>query len=257
MEKLYPQSVLVTGSDRGIGLGLVHRFLEKPNPPKWVFATSLDLASCEGKKLQSLALEHPNLVALQMDIRDLKSIEAAVKTVEGHVKGSGLNLLINNAGILIKFTTLSNETAENMFSLYRTNTIGTLQVSQAFAPLLKEAARESTQEGLSCSKAAIINISSDFASLEKMSGWSLNQVISYRCSKTAVNMLTRCQSLEYKPFGIFCMSIHPGWVKTVMGTLLVPTSVKDSTTGILEVLSRVSEKDTGSFLDWEGKVVPW
>ncbi|XP_062997605.1 C-signal-like [Elgaria multicarinata webbii] len=257
MEILQPQSVLVTGSDRGIGLGLVNQFLEKPNPPEWVFATSMNLEGYHGKELKNLALLHPNLVVLQLDIRDLKSIEAAVQRVKEHVKGNGLTVLINNAGILVKFTCLANETPEQMASLYHTNTIGTLQVSQAFLPLLKVAAQASPKKGLSCSKAAIINISSDFSSMEEMSGWWLSQVISYRCSKTAGNMLTRCQSLEYKQFGILSLAIHPGWVKTAMGTCLVPTTVKESTSGILKVLSRVTEKDTGSFLDWEGNVVPW
>ncbi|XP_054856219.1 C-factor-like [Eublepharis macularius] len=257
MESFCVRSVLVTGSDRGVGLGLVTRFLEKQNPPEWVFATSLDLEGFYGKKLRRLALCHPNLVVLQLDIRDLKSIEAAVKKVEEHVKENGLTLLINNAGILVKFTILANETMENMACLYKTNTIGTLQVSQAFLPLLKTAALRSPVDGLSCSKAAIINISSDFGSIEKMAGWHLSQVISYRCSKAALNMLTRCQSLGYKQFGILCLSVHPGWVKTAMGTLLVPTTVKDSTTGIVKVLSAVTERDTGSFLDWEGNTVPW
>nr|XP_034975495.1 C-factor-like [Zootoca vivipara] len=257
MEKLHVQSVLVTGSNQGIGLGLVSQFLEKPNPPEWVFATSLDLEGPNAKKLENLALQHPNLVVLQLDIRDLKSIEAAVQRVEEHVKGNGLTLLINNAGILVKFTHLANETAKNMYDLYNTNTVGTLQVSQAFLPLLKVAAQRSLQEGLSCSKAAIANIASDFGSMEEVIGWGLSQVISYRCSKVAVNMLTRCQSLEYGPLGILCISIHPGWVKTAMGTCLVPTTVTESTSGILKVLSDVTEKDAGSFLDWKGRVVPW
>nr|XP_056718782.1 C-factor-like [Euleptes europaea] len=257
METLHVRSVLVTGSDRGVGLGLVTRFLEKQDPPEWVFATSLDLDRYYGKKLRRLALCHPNLVVLQLDIRDLKSIEAAVRKVEQHVKENGLTLLINNAGILVKFTCLAYETAEDMARLYGTNTIGTLQVSQAFLPLLKTAALGSPEEGLSCSKAAIVNISSDFGSIEKMAGWSLSQVISYRCSKAALNMLTRCQSLEYKQFGVLSLSIHPGWVKTAMGSLLLPTTVEDSTTGILKVLSAVTERDTGSFLDWEGNTVPW
>ncbi|XP_048372182.1 C-factor-like [Sphaerodactylus townsendi] len=236
MDALHVRSVLVTGSDRGIGLGLVTRFLEKRDPPEWVFATSLDLEGSHGKKLKKLAGHHPNLVVLQLDVRDLKSIEAATRKVEEHVKEHGLTLLINNAAILIKFTCLVTETAENMERQFNTNTIGTLQVSQAFLPLLKTAALRSPMEGLSCSKSAIINMSSDFSSIEKMSGWCLSQVVSYRCSKVAVNMLTRCMSLEYKQFGILCLSMHPGWVKTGMGTLLVPTSVKDSTTrGWIEI----------------------
>ncbi|KAL8194588.1 UNVERIFIED_CONTAM: hypothetical protein K2H54_025533 [Gekko kuhli] len=250
METFPVQSVLVTGSDRGIGLGLITRFLEKQNPPEWIFATTRDLEGLQGKELRRLASSHPTLVVLQLDIRDLKSIEAAVQKVEEHVKGNGLTLLINNAGILVKFTFLATETAENMARLYNTNTIGTLQVSQT-------AALRSPKKGLSCSKAAIVNISSDFGSIEKVSGWCLLQVVSYRCSKTALNMLTRCQSLEYKQFGVLCLSIHPGWVKTSMGTPLVPTTVKDSTTGIVKVLSAVTERDSGSFLDWEGNTVPW
>nr|XP_028595308.1 uncharacterized protein LOC114601875 [Podarcis muralis] len=257
MDKFHVQSVLVTGSNQGIGLGLVSQFLMKPNPPEWVFATSLDPEGPNGKKLKKLALRHPNLVVLQLDIRDLKSIEAAVQRVEEHVKENGLTLLINNAAILVKFTHLANETAKNMSDLYNTNTVGTLQVSQAFLPLLKVAAQRRLQEGLSCSKASIVNIASDFGSLEKMAGWGLSQVISYRCSKAAVNMLTRCQSLEYGPLGILCISIHPGWVKTSMGTCLVPTTVSESCSGILKVLSAVTDKDSGSFIDWKGRVVPW
>ena len=34
-----PKSVLVTGSNRGIGLGFVKRFLELDDPPKHIFAT--------------------------------------------------------------------------------------------------------------------------------------------------------------------------------------------------------------------------
>ena len=34
-------------------------------------------------------------------------------------------------------------------------------------------------------------------------------------------------------------------------------TVDASVRGMLKVLSSLSEKDTGTFLDWEGKVVPW
>lgn len=36
-----------------------------------------------------------------------------------------------------------------------------------------------------------------------------------------------------------------------------PVTVDASVRGMLKVLSSLSEKDTGTFLDWEGKVVPW
>ncbi|XP_025025015.1 uncharacterized oxidoreductase C663.06c-like [Python bivittatus] len=202
-------SVLVTGSDRGIGLGLVKRFLMLPSPPKWVFATTLDLNGEETKEVKELACEHPNLVLLQLDVTVLESIKAAVKEVEKCVGEAGLTLLINNAGTWF-FKNLENENAKDMMALYSVNTIGPLQMSQAFLPLLKKAAQRSPREGLSSSKAAIINISSALGSMEVMLIWEKGQAVSYRCSKAALNMVTKCQSLEYSADGILSISIHPG-----------------------------------------------
>lgn len=36
-----------------------------------------------------------------------------------------------------------------------------------------------------------------------------------------------------------------------------PVTVDESVQGMLKVLSSLSEKETGTFLNWEGKVVPW
>ncbi|XP_039566160.1 C-factor-like, partial [Passer montanus] len=112
-----------------------------------------------------------------------------------------------------------------------------LLMGQAFLPLLKKAAQGSPGSGLSCSKAAIINMSSIGGSITSCFGWEMMQVTSYRCSKAALNMLSKCQSLAYKE--------HP------------PVTVDDSVQGMLKVLSSLSEKDTGAFLDWEGNVIPW
>uniref|UniRef100_A0A8C3H6J1 C-factor-like n=1 Tax=Chrysemys picta bellii TaxID=8478 RepID=A0A8C3H6J1_CHRPI len=230
-------SVLVTGSNRGIGLGLVKQFLELPNPPEWIFATTRELDGSQSK----LALKHPNLVVLQLDVTDPNSIKAAVQRVEEHVQGHGLNLLINNAGI-IRFTTMENENAETMELIYLTNTVGPLLVSQEFLPLLKKAAQQSTQTGLSCSKAAIVNMSSIAGSIEVVPMWELWQTPSYRCSKAALNMITRCQSLEYKNCGILCTSIHPGWVKTRMGT---------------EKVGVITHLQSLAILNWEEFTLNW
>jgi len=49
--------------------------------------------------------------------------------------------------------------------------------------MLKKAAQESTEKGLSCSRAAIINISTILGSIEKTPESFFKPVISYRCSK--------------------------------------------------------------------------
>ncbi|KAM8799196.1 C-signal-like [Eudromia elegans] len=147
-----------------------------------------------------------------------------------------------------------------MSEVYATNTIGPLLVSQAFLPLLKKAAQGSPSSELSCSRAAIINMSSSAGSIEDVFLWDLGEIISYRCSKAALNMLTKCQSLGYRQHGILCAALHPGWVQTDMGKTLgeQPSLAMDaSVQGMLKVLSSLSERNIGTLLDWEGKVVPW
>ncbi|XP_032086482.1 C-factor-like [Thamnophis elegans] len=247
-------SVLVTGSDRGIGLGLVKRFLELPSPPKWVFATTLDLEGEDNQELKELACKYPNLVVLQLDVTKLESVQAVVKEMQKCVGESGLTLLINNAGLTVG-NDLDRENAKDMMRVYSVNTIGPLQMSQACLPLLKMAARRSPCQGLSACKAAIINISSILSSIELMERWDTIKVVAYRCSKTALNMLTKCQSLDYSAYGILCVAIHPGRVKT--SEREADLSVEESTKGILTVLSMLSDEDNGTLVDWLGRRIPW
>ncbi|XP_032626221.1 C-signal-like [Chelonoidis abingdonii] len=144
-----------------------------------------------------------------------------------------------------------------MSLVYTTNVTGPLLVSQAFLPLLKKAAQGSNQKGLSCSKAAIVNMSSEGGSIQNVFIWHLGQAIAYRCSKAALNMLTKCQSLGYGGDGILSIAVHPGWVQTDMGSFTAPLTVDASVRGILNVLPTLSEKDNGAFMSWEGKVLPW
>ncbi|XP_032556760.1 C-factor-like isoform X1 [Chiroxiphia lanceolata] len=259
MAGLRVRSVLVTGANRGIGLGLVQHFLKMPNPPQWVFAGCRDPKGQRAQELQNLASKHPNLVIIPLEVSDPASIKAAAARVEELLGGSGLNILINNAAIG-KPVFLDKETLETMTQIYTTNTAGPLLLGQAFLPLLKKAAQGSPGSGLSCSKAAIINISSNGGSITNPAGWELMHFTSYRCSKAALNMLSKCQSLAYKEHGVLCIALHPGWVQTDMGSFdghTPPLTVDASVTGMLKVLSSLSEKDTGTLLDWEGKVVPW
>ncbi|XP_048814050.1 estradiol 17-beta-dehydrogenase 2-like [Lagopus muta] len=129
MGKLRVRSALVTGANRGIGLGLVQHLLALPNPPEWVFATCRDPKGQRAQELQKLASKHPNLVIVPLEVTDPASIKAAAASVGERLKGSGLNLLINNAGIL-RANTLDNETLKDMAEVYMTNTIAPLLLSQ-------------------------------------------------------------------------------------------------------------------------------
>ncbi|NWV83111.1 GSFK dehydrogenase, partial [Dasyornis broadbenti] len=216
MGELCVRSVLVTGANRGLGLGFVQHFLRMPKPPQWIFATCRDPKGQRAQELQKLASKHPNVVVIALEVTNPASIKAAAAKVQEHLGGSGLTLLINNAG-MVKPKMLDEETLEDMTEIYTTNTTGPLLMGQAFLPLLKKAAQGSPGSGLSCSKAAIVNISSIGGSIASAFGWEQMQVVAYRCSKAALNMLSKCQSLAYREHGILCVALHPGWVQTELG----------------------------------------
>uniref|UniRef100_A0A8D0B9W2 C-factor-like n=1 Tax=Salvator merianae TaxID=96440 RepID=A0A8D0B9W2_SALMN len=250
-------SVLVTGSNRGIGLELVKRFLGKPNPPQWVFAACRDPEGPRAQELRSLAAKHPSLALVQLETTNEESIRAAARKVEGCLGGSGLNLLINNAGIM-RPCTLDSATAQEMLEVYATNLVGPMLVTKAFLPLLRKAAQESHQKAMCCAKAAIVNMSTVLASIEKTpETYFFVPVISYRCSKAALNMLTKLQSMGYKEEGILCTALHPGWVKTELGSDQADLTVEESVNGIMKVLCSLSEKQHGVLVTWEGKTLPW
>uniref|UniRef100_A0A8B9NJS3 C-factor n=1 Tax=Accipiter nisus TaxID=211598 RepID=A0A8B9NJS3_9AVES len=239
------RSVLVTGSNRGIGLELVRQLAASPRPPQHIFATCRDPEGPRGKALQELAAQHPSIKLVQLV--NLPSIRGAVRAVGSHLKDQGLNLLINNAGVSSHATLRSLDSRE----------IALVSLLQEFLPLLEKAAKGVGKEGLSCSRAAVINISTKLGSIGLCLKVPEAPMYPYRASKAAQNMVTRCMAAELQDKGILCVAIHPGWVKTDMGTEKYHPLGQNSVQGILTVLANLSQDTSGAFLDWEGNTLPW
>ncbi|NXT28691.1 H17B6 dehydrogenase, partial [Syrrhaptes paradoxus] len=258
MEGFGVGSVLLTGCDGGLGLALLKGLLELPRPPRHLFAACLDPQGKVGRVLGGIPPgTQPPAPCPLADVTDPNSIKAAVGKVREKVGSAGLNLLINNAGTTRR-STLATETAENMALVYATNTIGPLQTSQAFLPLLKEAAEAKGQQGLSCSRAAIVNISSILGSIQAAEAWEERQDVCYRCSKAALNMLTKCLALEYGGTGILCVAVDPGRVTPPLERgMQGPVTVEESARGVLRLLARLSATSNGTFWDWRGQSLPW
>ncbi|NWW42686.1 H17B6 dehydrogenase, partial [Pedionomus torquatus] len=254
MEGLRVGSVLLTGCDGGLGLELLKGLMEQPRPPQHIFAACLDPQGEVGRDADTNLSPSPPVPFA--DVTDPNSIKAAVEKVQEKVGSAGLNLLINNAGTTRR-STLATETAENMTLVYTTNTIGPLQTSQAFLPLLKEAAKAEGQHGMSCSKAAIVNISSILGSIEVAEAWEERQDVCFRCSKAALNMLTKCLALEYGASGILCVSVDPGCVTPPLGRGTGPVTVEESVQGVLQLLGKLSATNNGTFWNWRGQSLPW
>ncbi|XP_053304833.1 C-factor-like [Spea bombifrons] len=250
MSHLKIHSLLVTGSNRGIGLEFVKQFLKRPNPPDKIFATCRDPDGPRSQELKKLAEKHSNVKLIKLDATDPKSIIESAKHVEKHLNGRGLDLLINNAGVAPP-NTLHTQTAEDMMEVYKVNVVGPMLVSQAYYNLLKKSAKSN---GFS----AIVHISTLGGSIADVPLlFEQFPVISYRCSKAALNMLSRCQGEGYKQDNIMSIAIHPGWVQTDLGGEGALLTTETSVVGMLKVIYALTMDQSGTFVDWEGKPMRW
>jgi NAD(P)-dependent dehydrogenase (short-subunit alcohol dehydrogenase family) len=246
-----PITALIVGANRGLGLQLVKDALSELNASK-VFATYR--SEDQSKELLELAASNPNVVPIQLDIRDETKYPDVVKRVEEVTQGAGLNLLVNNAGIYtMRPQNLESITKEAMLLHFEVNTIAPLMLAKAFLPLLEKAANSSSGP-LGIQRAAVVNVTSLMGSIaDNGSGGEY----AYRSSKTALNMVTKSLSLDLRSKNILAMVIHPGWVKTDMGGSNAPLSIEDSVRGMIKVIANLSDGDSGKFLRYNGEELPW
>ncbi|KAM7396110.1 hypothetical protein PAMP_019179 [Pampus punctatissimus] len=259
-------NILVTGTNRGIGLELVKQLAEKTGEDTHIYACCREPEGSSAKTLKDLTAQYAGKITIiKLDISDEASISAAAQDVSKQIGAGGLNLLINNAAINKPATPapLSATGKKDMMEVYETNVVGPFLLTKMFVQLLQTAAERGSLEndkddGMSCRRSAVINISTVISSIEKCpETFHVAQMYPYRTSKAALNMLTRCQAEEFKIHNILVTSIHPGWVRTEMGGEGAPLSTQDSVLGMLSVMSSLRSKDSGMFVDWEGKSIPW
>ncbi|XP_071345181.1 C-signal-like [Trachinotus anak] len=259
-------NMLVTGSNRGIGLELVKQLAERTGAEAHVYACCRDPEGPGAKALKELTTQHcGKITVIKLDTSDEDSISAAVQAVSEQVGVSGLNLLINNAAINKPAAPapLSATGKKDMMDVYETNVVGPFLLAKMFLPLLQRAAERFSPEDdkgdkMSCRRSAIINISTVISSMQKCpETFAMAQMYPYRTSKAALNMLTRCQAEDFRKHNILVTAIHPGWVRTEMGGEQAPLTTQDSALGILNVVSSLSNKDSGMLMDWQGNTIPW
>jgi NAD(P)-dependent dehydrogenase (short-subunit alcohol dehydrogenase family) len=133
-------SYLVTGAGRGLGLEFVRQLSQRPvSEVSTVFAT---IRGSPSEALQKLADEsNGRLVILHMALSDKSSIATAVEQVKDRLAGRGLDVLINNAGIM-PATPEGIAAMDNLQEVIQVNVETVQNVTSAFLPLLKEGSQK-------------------------------------------------------------------------------------------------------------------
>ena len=227
------RTVLVTGGNRGIGFEICRQLALKDFR---VYLTARDYKKGT-KAIEQLSKQNINVTFLQLDVSSIESVNNAVKNFKE--MSDYLDVLINNAAILIDDNSLASLSDESLSIILDTNVVGTFRVMRAFFPLMKSGSR-------------IINVSSSAGQLNSMRTYAP----AYSISKAALNALTLQASAAFAAKGIAVNSVCPGWVKTDMGGKGAPRSLEKGAETPVWLATETPIGLTGKFFK-DRKEIPW
>ncbi len=214
MSKIKNQVALVTGASRGMGRVYVDALLKAG--AKKVYA------GARNPKDVSDLVEASNgkVIALHLDVTNMDHVNTAAQTCKD------VSLLVNNAGVALFQGFLSVNDSDVARQEMEINYFGTLNLIQAFAPVLK-----------ANGGGAIVNTSSvaSFACFPVLG--------SYSASKAAVNLMTQGVRAELVAQGTQVTGVYPGPVDTDMAANveLDKTSPQDVIARVLEAVENGEE----------------
>ena len=215
---------LVSGGNRGIGLGVCRRLAEE--------GLTVILGSRDEERGRRAAEKLPGGVAVrQLDVADAGSVERLAASIENDF--GRLDVLVNNAAI-------SNDEGQSgaeadldrVKEALEANLFGAWRLSQAAIPHMRRGGY-----------GRIVNVSTRLAALEDMGGGSPG----YRISKTSLNALTRILASELRGSGILVNAVNPGWVQTDMGGANANRTVEEGADEVVWAATLPNNGPTGGF----------
>ena len=247
-------TVLITGANQGIGLEFAKQYAARG----WtVIATHRRTTTPE--ELATLAAKYPKVRVERMDVTDAAQIEA----LGAKLKGMPIDILLSNAGLVRTdplekvggntnqmFGTLDYKLLDDFI---HTNVAGPLKISETFIANVKASKQKK-----------IVAISSAAASVSvppfMPNGSPVPDHYWYRISKAALNSAMRLLSAQFKNDGVTVVMFHPGGVQVEsFGNVKLPGFVppEEAIGKMIKTIDGLTIKDSGRFLDNDGKDHPW
>lgn len=228
-------TVLITGTNRGLGLEFVKHFLGRSDT---VIATCRDSSSAT--ELQALAANNENLSLKNLDVSDEQSM-AAFAT---ELKDTPIDVFINNAGVYgPRDANFGNVGSSEWEQVIRVNAIAPMLLTQ----LIIGSLRQGTEKKL-------VYVTSKMGSIDDNKGGGS---YIYRSSKTALNSVVKSLSVDLACEGFSVAVVHPGWVRTDMGGPNGLIDVQTSVSGMLAIIDGLSPDNAGDFFNYDGSLIPW
>lgn len=238
------KSVLITGANKSIGFETA-RQLGRAGYRIWLGFR--DAARGQNAVAQLVA-EGLDVRPLEIDVASDESVRSAVERVRD--EDGKLDVLINNAGILGSSPTAADEQSiDDIRTIYDTNVLGPIRVTQGFKSLLKAAGHSN-----------VVMVSSGLGSLGWLSDpehpfYGVN-ALGYNSSKSALNAVTVSMAKSLAADGIKVNAADPGYTATDFNGHSGYRKVEQAAAGIAWLASQDEFGPTGGFY-FEQEKVPW
>lgn len=183
--RLDGKRILITGGGSGIGLELARRLAD---------TNQVVIAGRDEAKLERARAETPRLHALRLDVTSEEEAEHAVDWLSAEL--GGLDLLVNNAGLLRGYELSAPDAAEKSVEDVDVNVTGAIRMTRLALPLLE------------ASRGGVLFMSSAVA-LAAVPGFAV-----YAATKAALHSLARSLRAELKGSGIRVFEVVPPVVDT-------------------------------------------
>lgn len=221
------KTAVITGANRGIGLELARQLGEAG----YRIVAVCRKASADLKALQVRVEEG-------IDITD----GASLKDLAGRLSDLDIDLLVNNAGVLVPSSLDTiEEDLDDWRQQFEVNSLGPLRVTRALLDRLNDGGK-------------VVIISSRVGSIaDNTSGGAY----AYRMSKAAVNIAGVSLAHELKDRNIAVGLLHPGYVRTGMTGNKGHVDPAEAAAGLVERIGELDMDSTGSFRHANGEILPW
>lgn len=182
-------TILITGSTAGIGLGLALRFHDAGN--------RVIVAGRRKALLDQIKRDHPGIEAIELDVADAQSIARASELMAQQFPD--LNVVINNAGVMLGENFVKGDSLQIAEETVAINLLGTIRMTYAFLPQL-----------LNKSDSLILNVSSSLAFVP------FPIATTYSATKAAVHAFTEGLRVQLATTSVRVIELVPPGVQTTL-----------------------------------------
>jgi NAD(P)-dependent dehydrogenase (short-subunit alcohol dehydrogenase family) len=231
-------TVLITGSNRGIGLEFARQYAERG----WqVIATTRNPDDAE--RLNALADKHANLTVEQLDVTSGEDLAALAEKY----RGKPIDVLINNAGLSGDFMG-----AEQAFGTLDYSVVDTFMRVNGIGPLR---VTEALYDNVRISDRKVVIAITALLGVHSFNYGGFDGAYWYKISKAAMNAAMYNLAREVKKDGVTVTLLTPGEVAVEKVEDPGPQFIEpeESIAGMIEVIDGLTLDDSAAIIRYNGK----